>query len=195
MYYQGYKSKLEKSKRRIMIIYLVIILTIGSMFFVKTINFSSLKISKDQLNEWVIGGIPAPIMLDVVSDGKTLAVFLWGRRYDLRNRLKETGIDVKIKNYYRPYFKNEIELETYIDQIFYDSSGYYNMDEYTVNDQGDLIRKEDPNTLQEQPQNLQGLFFDLIPNQQRLPNVRQQTPNNIPQNPSGPRGLFDSIRP
>lgn len=170
------------------------ILSVGSIFFFKSINFSSLKISKDKINEWVIGGIPAPIMFDVISDIDTLAILLWGNNVDFRTRLKETGIEAKIKNYYRPYFANEIELEKHIDQLFYNASGYYNLDEYTVSEEGDLIRQEEENTVQ-QPQNSQGLYFDLIKNQQRLPNVSSQTPNGNPSNSSGSRGLYDTIRP
>lgn len=170
------------------------ILSVGSVFFLTSINYSSLKISKDEINEWVIGGIPAPIMLDVISDIDTLAVLLWGSNMDLRNRLKETGIEAKIKNYYRPYFANEIELETHIDQLFYNASGYYNLDEYIVSEEGSLIRQEEENTRQ-QPQNFRGLFFDLTPNQPRLPDVSSQNPNDNPPNLSGSRGLYDTIRP
>lgn len=198
MYYSRRKSKLPKSKKLIVTIYLATILSIGSIFFFKNMNFSSLQISKDKVNEWVIGGIPAPIIFDVITDIDTLSIFLWGSRADLRTRLKETGVEAKIKNYYRPYFADEVELETHVDQILYKNSGYYNRSEYTVNDQGDLNRKEEDKIMR-QPQNSQGLF-NVIRTKEQTPNVQRQLPNNNQINPqsqpfSKNRGLFDTIRP
>ncbi len=88
----------------------------------------------------------------------TVFAFITGNRVAFRNRLKELNVEAKIRALYRPYFSNEIELERYIDQQFYDYTGYANRSEYEISEDGDLIRKMKPQNPNIKPPKPQGLF-------------------------------------
>lgn len=139
-----HKANQKSLKKRIILTYLISILSLSFITFMylgKGFNFLGYN---KHFNQWMIGGIPSAIIFDVISDPEAVSHFLLGDRQSLRSRLKQLGVDQKMINLYRPYFSNEIELERYVDQIFYNDSGYANSQEYKVDQKGNLIRKKEP---------------------------------------------------
>lgn len=61
----------------------------------------------------------------------------------LHNRLSALGIEEDIKAYYRPKIQNEIALDRYIHQIFYDNTGYVGTG-YFVDSAGKLQFRQPP---------------------------------------------------
>lgn len=162
------KSNQKKLKKTIITTYLISCVSISLLiviFMGKSFNFIDYN---KQFNELRIGGIPSAIILDVFSDSEALNAFFFGDRMALRSRLKELNIDKKMMELYRPYFSNEIELERYVDQIFYNDTGYANPKEYSIDKKGNLIRKKP---------------------------FESNSPTNSPNNNPETKGLFDFIKP
>lgn len=156
----------KQKKRKLIITYFIISFIISfiglSAIFVK--NLHSRHHLIHNFNQPVIGGIPLILYLDVIIDPKAVFSMITGNKIAFRNRLKELNIEDKMRALYRPYFNDEIELERYIDQIFYDSSGYANGSEYLVTEDGDLIKKIKPQPQKPQGNSdAQGLFTIIKP--------------------------------
>lgn len=116
--------------------------TLISMLSLITLLGSNLQFRRhlsQNLSKVIIADIPLPIYLEVMTDAEAVFTFMTANRVGLRNRLKELNIETKIFSLYRPYFPNEIELEKYFDQKFYNYTGYANHREYKISEDGNLI--------------------------------------------------------
>jgi len=146
----------HKKKRKLIIIYLIGNSLIGLIVLVMIL------VNNSQFREYcsiiAISGIPLPLYLDVITDPQASFYFVTGNKFGFRNRLRELNIEAKMRYLYRPYFSNEIELENYIDQIFYNLTGYANRGEYFIGDDKHLIRKIETPKIEIQPTKPQGLF-------------------------------------
>jgi hypothetical protein len=87
--------------------------------------------------------VPLSILLKAMEDRTALLALLTGRKRLLHWRLGELGVEEEIKAFYRPKIRNEIELDRYIHQIFYDNTGYIG-ESYFVDAQGKLQFKTPP---------------------------------------------------
>jgi|GEM_PF-1513619 len=80
-----------------------------------------------------LGGLPSSVVVKFMTDPPALTAFFAGNNKGLHARLEKIGIEEDIKEYYRPQIPDEIELDRYIHQLFYNLSGYvgynYNLDE------------------------------------------------------------------
>lgn len=88
-----------------------------------------------------ISGVPVLIILKVLGDGTARITFLKSNKREFHDRLQELGIEEKIKAFYRPKIHDEVKLDQYIHQLFYDGTGYVG-DAYYVNSQGILALKQ-----------------------------------------------------
>ncbi len=139
----SYRHNQQQNKKRKLIttyflITIIILLSFGIIFGSNAqFRFNFLA----NFREFMIAGIPLPIYLEVITDAEAVFAVITGDGNTFRNRLQDLGIENKIRTLYRPYFADEIELENYIDQIFYDSTGYANSSEYNVNQQNKYMHK------------------------------------------------------
>jgi len=88
----------------------------------------------------LIGGVPSSIILTFLQDQPALTAYFEKDNQALHDRLNELGIEEQIKAYYRPQISDEVKLDQYIHQVFYNRTGYVG-EEYKVNEQGTLILK------------------------------------------------------
>ncbi len=89
----------------------------------------------------VLGGVPSSIVLQVLGDDVARAALLSGDKVALHDRMDDIGIEIKMKDYYRPrYLNNEAALDQYIHQILYERTGYVGAD-YVVGGGGKLVLK------------------------------------------------------
>jgi len=88
----------------------------------------------------LIGGVPSSIILTFLQDQPALTAYFEKDNQALHDRLNELGIEEQIKAYYRPQISDEVKLDQYIHQVFYNRTGYVG-EEYQVNEQGTLILK------------------------------------------------------
>jgi hypothetical protein len=95
----------------------------------------------------VVGGVPSSIILTFLQDKPALKAYLRGDSVALHDRLQELNVEARIKDYYRPEIPDEVALDRYIHQIFYDRTGYVGQ-AYWVNSQGQLMLREGFNPLQ-----------------------------------------------
>lgn len=146
----------QKKKRKLIISYLIGNILVGLIILVIMLvnNFQF----RESISQIMIGGIPLPLYLDIITDPQASLYFVTGNKFGFRNRLRELNIQAKMMYLYRPYFSSDIELENYIDQMFYKLTGYANRSEYFVGDDGDLIRKIEPPKTEIKPNKPQGLF-------------------------------------
>lgn len=84
-----------------------------------------------------IKGVPLPIILKFVTDGPAREAYFARDEAILHDRLQELNVENEIKDFYRPQFQNEQELDLHIHQVFYDLSGYVGKS-YVVTAQGTL---------------------------------------------------------
>lgn len=89
----------------------------------------------------LIGGVPSSVILTFLQDQPALTAYFQNDDEALHDRLNELGIEEQIKAYYRPQIPDEVELDQYIHQVFYNRTGYVGK-EYQVNEQGILILKQ-----------------------------------------------------
>jgi hypothetical protein len=82
-------------------------------------------------------GVPVRILVDFVEDSAARRAYFAGNKRALHNRLKELGVEEQIKDFYRPQFKDEQELDLYIHQLMYDNTGYVGA-AYIVDGEGKL---------------------------------------------------------
>jgi hypothetical protein len=89
--------------------------------------------------------VPVSIIFKALQDPTALKALLQKRKKMLHDRLSALGVEEDIKNYYRPKIRDEIELDRYIHQIFYDNTGYIGIG-YYVDSAGQLQFKKPPDT-------------------------------------------------
>jgi hypothetical protein len=83
-------------------------------------------------------GVPVRILMDFVGDSAARRAYFDGDKRGLHNRLKALGVEEQIKDFYRPQFKDEQELDRYIHQLMYDNTGYIGA-AYIVDGEGQLV--------------------------------------------------------
>ncbi len=88
-----------------------------------------------------IAGVPSSIIFKFLGDSKAVAAFFSQDRQMLHDQLQKIGIEEDIKNYYRPKIADEIELDRYIHQLFYNLTGYIGLN-YDLNEQKELVLNE-----------------------------------------------------
>ncbi len=69
-------------------------------------------------------GVPVRILVHFLEDAEARRDYFAGKKTALHARLKLLGVEEQIKDFYRPQFKNEQELDLYIHQLLYDNTGY-----------------------------------------------------------------------
>ncbi|GAB4381895.1 MAG: hypothetical protein Kow00121_41310 [Elainellaceae cyanobacterium] len=94
--------------------------------------------------EIVVGDVPLSIVALFLQDETARTAYLQGDRQQLHARLQTLGVEERIKAFYRPQFQDEIELDRYIHQIFYDRTGYVGLN-YRVDANGQLVFRENFN--------------------------------------------------
>ncbi|MBV9386326.1 MAG: hypothetical protein JOZ78_07855 [Chroococcidiopsidaceae cyanobacterium CP_BM_ER_R8_30] len=87
-----------------------------------------------------LAGVPIPLIIKAFSDTTAVKYFILGDKRAFHDRLEQMGLKEEIKAFYRPEIHNEIKLDQYIHQIFYNDTGYVG-DAYYVNSQGILTLK------------------------------------------------------
>ena len=87
-----------------------------------------------------IWGIPIPMLIRFLSDQPAREAYFAGQPQTLHDRLDQLGFEEDIKAYYRPKIQNEAQLDQYIHQLFYDTTGYISKG-YNVDANGVLILK------------------------------------------------------
>ncbi len=88
-----------------------------------------------------VQGVPIPIIVTFLTDQPARDAYFSGDSKALHDRLEKLGIEAKIKAFYRPQIRDEVKLDQYVHQIFYDATGYVGK-AYRLNDQGVLVLKE-----------------------------------------------------
>jgi hypothetical protein len=83
-------------------------------------------------------GVPVRILIDFVGDSAARKAYFRGDKGGLHNRLKALGVEEQIKDFYRPQFPDEQELDRYIHQLMYDNTGYVGA-AYIVDGAGQLV--------------------------------------------------------
>jgi hypothetical protein len=83
-------------------------------------------------------GVPVRILVDFVGDSAARKAYFRGDKGGLHNRLKALGVEEQIKDFYRPQFQDEQELDRYIHQLMYDNTGYVGA-AYMVDGAGQLV--------------------------------------------------------
>lgn len=89
----------------------------------------------------VVGGIPASIITTFLEDDVSRNAYLRGDRRLLHDRLQALGVEEEIKDFYRSQIPDNVELDRYIHQIFYDRTGYVG-ENYWVTSEGRLVLKK-----------------------------------------------------
>lgn len=87
-----------------------------------------------------LGGVPASIVGKFIQDPSALGAFFTGQKVKLHERLQELNIEEDIKAYYRPYIRDEVQLDQYIHQLLYNWTGYVG-NNYLVTPKGTLVLK------------------------------------------------------
>ena len=88
-----------------------------------------------------LGGIPASVFGIFIKDPAAVTAFLVRDNKQLHSRLQQLEVEKTIKAYYRPKIRDEIALDYYIHQIFFDWTGYIG-NNYQVTPEGKLILTE-----------------------------------------------------
>ncbi|MEO0373046.1 MAG: hypothetical protein AAF329_00180 [Cyanobacteria bacterium P01_A01_bin.17] len=84
-----------------------------------------------------IKGVPLPIVFKFLTDSPAREAYFAKDKPALHDRLQELNVENEIKEYYRPQFQDEQELDLHIHQVFYNLSGYIGKS-YVVTSQGTL---------------------------------------------------------
>lgn len=110
---------------------------IVTLIIVSCLGLSTIWFFSGQL---LIGGVPSSVILTFLQDQPALTAYFQGDNQALHDRLNALGIEEQIKAYYRPQIPDEVKLDQYIHQVFYNRTGYVGK-EYQVNEQGTLSLK------------------------------------------------------
>ncbi|MGB7416680.1 MAG: hypothetical protein WA902_20925 [Thermosynechococcaceae cyanobacterium] len=84
-----------------------------------------------------IQGVPLTMVVKFLRDRPARDAYFAKDKPGLHNRLQELGIEDEIKEFYRPQFSDEKQLDQHIHQVFYDLSGYVGK-AYVLTDDGTL---------------------------------------------------------
>lgn len=84
-----------------------------------------------------LGGVPYRIVRKFYLDKSSRNAYFAGDSQALHDRLSAIGIENDIKDYYRPQFSDEGQLDLHIHQIMFDRTGYVG-EAYAVNKLGQL---------------------------------------------------------
>jgi hypothetical protein len=82
-------------------------------------------------------GVPVKILVHFLEDSAARKAYFAGNKRGLHDRLKALGVEEQIKDFYRPQFSDEQELDRHIHQLLYENTGYVGA-AYTVDAQGQL---------------------------------------------------------
>jgi len=79
---------------------------------------------------FTIAGIPASILVKFLRNPPALSAFFTANRQKFHDQLQKIGIEDDVKDFYRNDISDEIELDRYIHQLFFNLTGYvgYNYD-------------------------------------------------------------------
>ncbi|TVQ43261.1 MAG: hypothetical protein EA365_12945 [Gloeocapsa sp. DLM2.Bin57] len=88
-----------------------------------------------------LGGVPASVLGIFLKDPTSITAFVVRDNKHLHSRLQELKVEKVMKAYYRPQIPDEIILDQYIHQIFYNWTGYIGAN-YEVTPDGKLILTE-----------------------------------------------------
>jgi hypothetical protein len=88
-------------------------------------------------------GVPVSIILEFIEDESARQAYFAGNKVALHERLQQLGAEEQIKAFYRPKIRDEVKLDQYIHQIFYEVSGYVGK-AYRVDSRGVLVLKQAP---------------------------------------------------
>jgi hypothetical protein len=88
-----------------------------------------------------IQGVPVSVVLHFLRDDTARNAYFSGDKQQLHDRLDRMGIEEEVKAFYRPKIQDEAELDQYIHQLLYNSTGYVGI-AYEVNAKGILIPKK-----------------------------------------------------
>jgi hypothetical protein len=84
-----------------------------------------------------IRGVPLTIVVKFLGDRTAREAYFAKDKSGLHERLQELNVEHEIKEFYRPQFADEQQLDQHIHQVFYDLSGYIGRS-YVVTDTGTL---------------------------------------------------------
>lgn len=84
-----------------------------------------------------LGGVPYQVVRKFYLDKSSKDAYFAGETQALHERLSDIGIENDIKDYYRPQFSDEGQLDLYIHQIMFERTGYIG-EAYAVNQLGQL---------------------------------------------------------
>jgi hypothetical protein len=92
-----------------------------------------------------IRGVPVSVVLKFLSDDTARNAYFSGHKQQLHDRLDRMGIEEEVKAFYRPKIQDEAELDRYIHQLLYNTTGYLGI-AYEVDAKGVLAPKniQDP---------------------------------------------------
>lgn len=82
-------------------------------------------------------GVPVSILVHFLEDPAARKAYFAGNKKGLHDRLKELGVEEQIKDFYRPQFSDEQELDRHIHQLLYENTGYVGA-AYVVDGEGQL---------------------------------------------------------
>lgn len=82
-------------------------------------------------------GVPVKILVHFMEDSAARRAYFAGNKRGLHDRLKELGVEEQIKDFYRPQFSDEQELDRHIHQLLYENTGYVGA-AYVVDGEGQL---------------------------------------------------------
>jgi hypothetical protein len=82
-------------------------------------------------------GVPVRILVHFLEDSAARKAYFAGNKGGLHDRLKALGVEEQIKDFYRPQFADEQELDRHIHQLLYENTGYVGA-AYVVDAQGQL---------------------------------------------------------
>ena len=88
-----------------------------------------------------LAGVPASVVVKFIQDPTAVKTVFLGNNTELHDRLESIGIEEEIKNYYRAQIIDEMELDRYIHQIFYNWTGYIGYN-YQLDTSGQLVLKK-----------------------------------------------------
>ena len=82
-------------------------------------------------------GVPVRIVVHFLEDPAARRDYFSDNKKALHDRLKDLGVEEQIKDFYRPQFQDEQELDRYIHQLMYENTGYIGA-AYMVDGEGQL---------------------------------------------------------
>ncbi|MBV8886215.1 MAG: hypothetical protein JO235_19785 [Chroococcidiopsidaceae cyanobacterium CP_BM_RX_35] len=138
-----------------------------------------------------LAGVPVPLIIKAFSDKTAVTYFLIGNKRAFHDRLEQMGLKAEIKAFYRPQIHDEIKLDQYIHQIFYNDTGYVG-DAYYVNSQGILTLRNPVATVQAFDNNF-GQWYALAREAGVVVGSKQENGIRYVISPSGREAPYDEV--